>query len=145
MEAAESTGRLLAGLVYRKITEDKCGCKSVCHFCGPRLGSIASESAALGLLSVPSFNICFLLSSTCFMLKGAGAGQSLEEHCLTSPVHLGLRYEAGEWWANSRVLMKTEYCPDKLCCMRKRGLRGQRCSSVTEHSGCQEGEMLGLT
>lgn len=44
------------------------------------------------------------------MLKGAGAGKSLEEHCPTSPVHLGLRYEAGEQWANGRVL-ETEYCP----------------------------------
>lgn len=142
MEAAESTGWLLAGLVYRKINKDKRDCKSVCHFCGPRLGNVASESTTSGLMSIPSSGFS---SSMCFMLKDAGRELGKAWSNVAHP--LQLTWGSGVKW---RVMGKWQHAEDgvlpQMTCVRwrKRALRGEGCSSVMEHTGCQGGEMLGL-
>lgn len=142
MEAAESTGWLLAELVYRKITEDKRDCKSVCHFCGPRLGNVSLENAALGLMSAPSFGFS---SSKCFMLKGVGRELGKAWSRAACPLQLTWGSAVKLSVMGKRQCAEDGVLPQTTCVKwTKRGLRGERCSSVTEHTSCQEGEMLGL-
>lgn len=118
MEAAESTGWLLAELVYRKITEDKRNCKSVCHFCGPRLGNVSLETAALGLMSAPSFGFS---SSKCFMLKGVG--RELGKAWSRAACPLQLTWGSAEVECDGQTAMCWRWClaPDNLCQMDEEG------------------------